>query len=62
MAAIRTRTESGAGISCLDMLAASGYVWGATGNEATESRVARDASARSFDVMNLMPMCMATLR
>lgn len=62
MAAIRLKQVSGAGLSCLDMLAASGYVWGATDSEASESRVACDEIARGFDALNVMPLCMVTRR
>lgn len=42
MAPTHAKTESGASRSCLDILAASGYVWGAVDEEQTENRVVRD--------------------
>lgn len=59
MAPTKTKTESGASRSCLDVLAASGYVWGAVDDEQTDNRVARDDDfARNFDLLNVMSLCL----
>lgn len=56
MAPTKAKTESGASRSCLDVLAASGYVWGAVGDEQTDNRVARDDNfTRKLDVLNVIP-------
>lgn len=57
MAAIHNK-----GKSCLDVLSASGYVWGATDGEAGESRVAREESPRTAELLNAMPFGIFMLR
>lgn len=59
MAATHAKTESGASRSCLDILAASGFVWGAVGDEHTENRVVHaDEPARDLDDMKVVSVSM----
>lgn len=59
MAPTHAKTDSGASRSCLDILAASGYVWGAVDEEQTENRVVRDDDfERKVDLLKIASMWM----
>ena len=63
MAPTRAKTESGSNRSCLEVLSASGYVWGVTDDEHVENRVVRDDGfERHFDFLKVLSMCMIAAR